>query len=97
MIALVGTLAGIVGCIFICIEIKVTLICAAVTLVCSLVNVVTGEQKGFHSEVIFGGLGALIAVLCSGNWLHGIAIGLCAETVLLWIVGLIFLLVSKKQ
>lgn len=97
MVALLGTLAGIVGCVFIFININVTLICAAVTVVSSFINVVTGEQKGFISEIIFGGLGALIAVLCGGNWLHGVAIGLCVESVLLWLIGLVFLLLDKRK
>ena len=93
MVSMIGTLVGFAGCVFIFINPGVTLICAAVTIACSFIDVVRGVQTGFSSEIIGGGLGALIAVLTGGDWLTGAAIGLCIESVLLWIVGIVYMLV----
>lgn len=97
MVSMIGTLASVIGCIFIFINSGVTLICAAITIACSFIDVVRGEQKGLFSEIIGGGLGALIAVLAGGNWLHGVAIGLCVESVLLWLIGIVYMLVSRRR
>ena len=97
MVSLISTLAGVVGCIFIFINSGITLICSAVTIACSFIDVGRGVQKGLSSEFVSAGLGILIAVLTGGDWLTGAAIGLCIESVLLWIVGIVYTLVVGRR
>lgn len=86
-------LSSVAGLIFFSSNPQVTLVCAAISLINSFIQVTFGSQNGFTTEAIAIVAGIAIALFTELPWYHSIALTICVEGVLLQIVGYIAVLV----
>ena len=64
-----------------------TVLCAIFVLAESIINVASGAQNSFITEIVSAGVGALIAIFLGENFLQFAAVALCIEHTIAALMG----------
>lgn len=92
-----SSLSSLVGIVFFFFDPRVTLICAAISLFNSVIQVFFGSQNGFTTEILEILIGAVISWVFDLTWYHSVALILCIGDFFLMLIGCIVLLIKTKK